>query len=368
MQERREAERLQRDGLAAGVRARDDDRPQLAELEIDRHRCGRVEERVPRAEKDDLVADRHLCAPPRPRESPARDGEVDRPDGLDERDEPPLAGADRGRQLAQDPRDLVALGALRLTEPVRVLDDGERLDEERLARAGAVVDDAGHAPARGRPDREHGPPRARRDEVVLQVLAQPGVTREALEPLGQPRTSLAKLAAEAAKRRRRTVAQVRSVLLDRAVDRLRERAQARVDRIRDGSEAGRLGERLERETCGECLLDRRRDRAKRCGVERASSLGELHRRPNVADTAELRLCRVVEERDGLGRPALPLGDLLRVVGRGERERLRLSRLARRSRREALQNRRKLEQLEGSRVHPGSLGRPLGAAGTTSKRP
>ena len=307
------------------------------------------------------MTDRHLGAPPRPREGPARDGEVDLPDGLDERDEPLGAGAHGGRELAQDPRDLVALGALRLTEPVRVLDDGERLDEERLARAGAVVDDAGHAPARGRPEREHGPPRARGDEVVLQVLAQLGVTREALEPLGQPRTSLAKLAAEAAKRRRGTVAQVRAVLLDGAVDRLRERAQARVDRIRDGGEAGCLGEGLERETRGDCLLDRRRDRAKRCGVERAPSLGELGRRPHVADTAELRLCRVVEERDGLGRQPLPFGDLLRVVGRRERERLRLSRLARRGRREALQDRRKLEQLEGPRVHPGSVGRPLGAA-------
>ena len=311
---------------------------------------------MPRAEQDDLVTYRYPGAPPRAREGPARDGEVDRPDGLDERGEPLGARAHGGRELAQDPRDLVALGALRLAEPVRVLDDGERLDEERLARAGAVVDDAGHAPARRRPEREHGPPRARGDEVVLQVLAQVGVTREALEPLGQPRTSLAKLAAEAAKRRRGAVAQVRAVLLDGAVDRLRERAQARVDRIRDGGEAGCLGEGLERETRGDCLLDRRRDRAKRCGVERAPSLGELRRRPHLADTAELRLCRVVEERDGLGRPPLPLGDLLRVVGRGERERVRLSRLARRGRREALEDRRKLEQLEGPRVHSGSLGR------------
>ena len=310
---------------------------------------------MPRAAKDDLVTYRYLCAPPRPREGSARDGEVDLPDGLDERGKPLGAGAHGGRELAQDPRDLVALGALRLTEPVRVLDDGERLDEERLARAGAVVDDAGYAPARRRAQREHGPPRARRDEVVLQVLAQVGVTREALEPLGQPRTSLAKLSAEAAERRRGAVAQVRAVLLDGAVDRLRERTQARVDRIRDGGEARCLGEGLERETRSDRLLDRRRDRAKGCGVERAPSLGELGRRPQLADTAELRFCGVVEERDGLGRQPLALGDFLGIVGRHERERFRLSRLARRGRREALQDRRKLEQLEGPRVHPGSLG-------------
>ena len=199
MQQRREAERLQRDGLAAGVRPRDDERPEVVELEVDRHRDRRIEQRVPCAAKVDAVTDRHLGAPPRPREGPARDGEVDLPDGLDERDEPVGAGAHGGRELAQDPRDLVALCALRLTEPVRVLDDGERLDEERLARAGAVVDDAGHAPAGGRSEREHGPARARGDEVVLQVLAQLGVTREALEPLGQACASLPELAAEAAK-------------------------------------------------------------------------------------------------------------------------------------------------------------------------
>ena len=323
---------------------------------------------MPRTEKDDLVTYRHLRAPPRPREGPARDGEVDLPDRLDERDEPLGAVAHGDGELAQDPRDLVALGALRLTEPVRVLDDGERLDEERLARAGAVVDDAGHAPARRRPEREHGPSRARGDEVVLQVRLQLGVAREALEPLGQPRTSFAKLAAEAAERRRGTVAQVRAVLLDGPVDRLRERAQARVDRLRDGRELRCLGEGLERETGGNCLLDRRRDRTKRCRVQRAPSLGELGRRSHVADTAELRLGRVVEERDCLGRQPLPFGHLLRIVGRHESERLRLSRLARRGRREALQDRRKLEQLEGPRIHPGSVGRPLGTARAPSHRP
>ena len=167
-----QAERLQRDGLAAGVRARDHERPEIAEREVDRHRHGRVEQRVARSVEDDLVTYRHERAPPGARERPAGNGEVDPSDGLDERDEPLGARAHGGRELAQDSCHLVALGALRFAKPVRVLDDGERLHEERLARAGAVVDDAGDAPARRRPEREHGPPRARGDEVVLQVLAQ----------------------------------------------------------------------------------------------------------------------------------------------------------------------------------------------------
>ena len=117
--------------------------------------------------QSDVRTDRDERPAPRARERPARDGEVEVGHGVHESDERDLVLADGGRELAQDPRDLVALGALRLTEPVRVLDDGERLDEERLARAGAVVDDAGHAPAGGRSEREYGPARARGDEVVL---------------------------------------------------------------------------------------------------------------------------------------------------------------------------------------------------------
>ena len=44
-----EPERLQRDRLAAGVRAADHDRTEVAGLEVDRHCGGGVEQRVPRS-------------------------------------------------------------------------------------------------------------------------------------------------------------------------------------------------------------------------------------------------------------------------------------------------------------------------------
>jgi hypothetical protein len=53
--------------------------------------------------------------------------------------------ADGTRELAQDPLGLLALGAGGLRLAIRELDDLERLDEERLARVGAVMDDAGDA-------------------------------------------------------------------------------------------------------------------------------------------------------------------------------------------------------------------------------
>ena len=122
---------------------------------------------------------------------------------------------------------------------------------------------------------------------------QLGVAREALEPLGQPRTSLAKLAAEAAKRRRGTVAQVRAVLLDGAVDRLRERAQARVDRIRDGGERG-VPRRRPRARDAPRLPARPSTRSREALRRRACSLARRARPPAA--------------RRGHGRaPALPRG-------------------------------------------------------------
>ena len=72
------------------------------------------------------------------------------------------ARADLVRELAQDARHLLALRALGLPQPVRVLDDRERLDEQRLPGARAVVDDPGHARARRRSQREDGSARTAR--------------------------------------------------------------------------------------------------------------------------------------------------------------------------------------------------------------
>ena len=51
-------------------------------------------------------------------------------------------GGHQGRQLVEDARDLLGLGDLRLAPGVPELDRHERLDEQRLAAARRVVDDA----------------------------------------------------------------------------------------------------------------------------------------------------------------------------------------------------------------------------------
>ena len=62
--------------------------------------------------------------------------------GLDGGSERARLLADGGRQLAEDPLDLLALGAGGFRLAVAELDDLERLDEERLARVRGVVHDA----------------------------------------------------------------------------------------------------------------------------------------------------------------------------------------------------------------------------------
>ena len=94
------------------------------------------------ADEPHLVRDLDRRAAPAARDGAERDREIDPAGGLDGVRERVRLLADRGRQLAQDPLGLLPLGAGRLRLAVAELDDLERLDEERLARVGGVVDDA----------------------------------------------------------------------------------------------------------------------------------------------------------------------------------------------------------------------------------
>ena len=171
MQERRDTERLQGDGLPAGVRAADDERAQVAEVEVDRHGRRRVEEWMPRAEQPHLLGRLDGRAVPAAGQGPAGEHDVERSCRLDERRQRVCPRAGRRGEVAEDALGLLALGARGLGLAVAQLDDLERLDEERLPRAGRVVDDPLHAAACARLEREHRPAAALRDEVLLEVVA-----------------------------------------------------------------------------------------------------------------------------------------------------------------------------------------------------
>ena len=142
--QREQAERPQRDRLAAGVRAgHDERRVAVAEADVDRDDAA-AETGMAGAQQDDLGAIGGL-----------------RPDPVHLRGELGLGGpevepgeraerlaewlgvrGDQRRQLVEDPLDLLLLGGLRLPPGVAELDGDHRLDEQRLAAARGVVDDA----------------------------------------------------------------------------------------------------------------------------------------------------------------------------------------------------------------------------------
>ncbi len=191
MQDGGKPERLQCNRLAAGVRAADHERAQVAELEVDRDGRFLVEERMARPAQNDAGPGRDDGAAPAAREAAAGDGQVEARGCRDEARESPRLRTDERGEVPEDARHLVALGDLRLAQPVRVVDSRERLHEERLSRAGRVVDDAGYATACARPKCEHRPPTSLRDEVVLEVLGERWVASDLAQALGELAATLA---------------------------------------------------------------------------------------------------------------------------------------------------------------------------------
>ncbi len=76
-------------------------------------------------------------------------------------------GGNERRQLVEDPLDLGLGRELRFPPGIAELDGNERLDEERLAAAGRVVDDALDLRAGLRLDWHHVAAVAERDDRVL---------------------------------------------------------------------------------------------------------------------------------------------------------------------------------------------------------
>ena len=177
----------------------------------------------------DVLGRFHRRAAPAPRDDAAGEHQVDLRDSPHQDANVLGALADRRRQLPEDPIDLLPLRTGRLGLAVAQLDDLERLDEERLARARRVVDDAGHGAARARLDGEHGPAAALGDEVLLEVLPHAASARQPAQLVGDPPAALAELPAQAAELGRGAVLQVGAVGFDAGSDRLGQPAEAQVD-------------------------------------------------------------------------------------------------------------------------------------------
>ena len=142
--ERQQPEGPQRDGLAAGVRARDDERRvAVADPDVDRDDPSR-QAGMAGAEEGDLGPVRRLGPDPVELrgELGLRGPEVETGQRIERLAERRGVSRDQRRQLVEDPLDLLLLGDLCFPPRISELDRDEGLDEERLAAARGVVDDA----------------------------------------------------------------------------------------------------------------------------------------------------------------------------------------------------------------------------------
>ena len=228
-QRRRETDRLEEDGLAAGVGTADQQRALAGiHLQVERHhRLGSGQEQRVAAVHDperrrrrvhlgDFPLDRDRV--PRPRHQVVhRDAHLD--------------GAPKGRQLrpqqsgqlAQHPERLALLLDLGLAQRVAQLDRLGRLDEERAGASRLVVHDAGGTVARVPPHGNdvaaaaHGDRGIGRGDVGLEA------SQQRVEPAKEPLPRLLHLAARGGERGARGVEQAAvgiERLLQPAIDRL----------------------------------------------------------------------------------------------------------------------------------------------------
>ncbi len=241
VEQRTQPERLQRDRLAAGVGAAEDEHPNAGERQIDRHDGCRVEQRMPCGDQLDVVGGLDRAPAPAPRERAACECEVDGGQHLDGMVQLVRVRSDMTRELGEDARDLVALVALELAQPVRQLDDRERLDEQRLPGVARVVDDPGHRAARARAHGDHRATAALGDEVLLQVRLEVGIRGQRAQPIAGAAPRGRELGAQRLQLGRGGVLDARRVQLQRALQHIHNACECLGDL---GRALGQQGRRL----------------------------------------------------------------------------------------------------------------------------
>ncbi len=187
MHQAEQPEGPQRDGLATGVRPGHDERGEaVAEADVDRHDTP-AQTGMAGRQQDDLGSIGGLR--PRPvhvgRQRRLGGPQVEPGERLERLAQGRRVGGHERRQLVEDARDLLGLGDLRLAPGVAELDRDERLDEQGLAAARRVVDDALDPRPRLGLDRHHVAPVAERDDRLLERAAELGAD-ERVEPPPQP--------------------------------------------------------------------------------------------------------------------------------------------------------------------------------------
>ena len=346
--EAQEPDGAQGDGLAAGVGAGDHERRvAVAEPEVDRDDAT-GEPGMARGQQHDLgpVGGLGADAVELGRQVGLGRPEVElgqRPERLEQQR---AVGADERRQLVEDPALLLVDGRLGLAPGVAQLDDHQRLDEQRLAAARRVVDDALDLGPRLGPDRDHVPAVAERHDRLLERAAELRPD-ERVQPPAEPVVGDADRGPERAEAGRGGVEELAG-----GVEAAGERAAQRGQRVQPPAEVAQEGAPL----VGEGGREARRR------VERLHDLEELlarrggRRASPARSTARCRAPRRSRPRAAPGSARGP-GRSRRAPGRRGRDRP----TARAPRRGAATGRTRC-------ARPGGRGRPGTRAGRSSGRP
>ena len=338
------ADGLERNGLAAGVRAGDDERIViLAELHIDRHGLVLIEQRMARPAQPDAAlgelrrAGIQLEAEFCPREDavePHERGEV----GVDIL----AVRGTLGGKLRENALDLRFFLRFQLADLVVCLDRRHRLDEERGAGGRNIVHEPRNAALAFGLDRNNVAIRARRDDRVLQKLRHGRRGDDLLQAVAHASRRRAHFAADVRKLTARAVGDlilagdgVYDLVLQKAV-RL-EHFEKMVDaRLLLGAHA--VGAH------GASALQHTRDLEKLARIEHAAHIGTGERAAHIAQTRKRRAALIDHHVLCIARLGEQPFDLRAVDARHESERLGLRRFGHRLPREHFQHRRKFESI------------------------
>ena len=204
--QRQQPRRLERDGLAAGVRpGNQQHRGRRSHLDRDRNRA--CEQRMPRSEELERPVGRERRLDPvdrlgKPR---ARLHDVELAGGFDGPLHVGAAAAERIGQRKQDAQDLFVLLFLERDDVVVDFDRAERLEKQAGAARRRAVDDAGNRAAMLGFDDEHIAAVPLGDDLILQMLRRVLAAQVRLERAPQPRPLLAQPLADDLQLRARVI-------------------------------------------------------------------------------------------------------------------------------------------------------------------
>ncbi len=255
--ERQQADRLERDGLSAGVGAGDDQQVEIvAEAIVDRDdavlRLAAAAAALHQVEQqrvagaaygdDRLVLDHRAAQVERLREAPLGGDQIEHRDRIQRFDDLLGVDVDLVAELPEQAGNLLRLLRPQVADAVVELDGAGRLDVERRTAVGAAVNDARQPAAVLGLDRQDHAVGVKGVVRVLQQAANVGVVQQPLDGAADVERGGLDLAADAGQLRAGVVAHV-GPLIDDGLDAVGDGLEV-ADALRQVGQLGRLGRQV----------------------------------------------------------------------------------------------------------------------------